>query len=179
MNNENLFMLKEKFDIIKKMRWIKSIRKGSTGIDATFENIIGLSNNSFEIPDFYNIEIKTKRTYSKSCTSLFNYTPKGKYSNKMENFKNKFRYPDKILKNFKVINKSFFCNTKVRVSNYYFILKVDRTLKIVILKIIDLYGNLIEDKIYWDFEIIKEKINRKLRFLAFINAKKCKKKNYQ
>lgn len=170
MNNQILIELKNKFDTIKKIGWIKSIRKGSTGIGATFENVMGLNENSFEIPDFNGIEIKTKRNYSNSYTSLFNYSPEGKYCYKIEQLKNKFGYPDKIIKNCKVLNKSFFCNIKVRVSNYYFTLKVDRSLKKVILKIIDLYGNLIEDEIYWDFKEIEEKLNRKLHFLAFVNA---------
>lgn len=163
-------ILKDKFNLIKKLGWIKSIRKGSTGIGATFENAMGLNENSFEIPDFNGIEIKTKRNYSNSYTSLFNYAPDGKYCYQMEKLKDKFGYPDKILKNCKVLNKSFYCGMKIRVSNYYFILKVDSSLKKVILNIVDLYGNLIENNIYWDFKEIEEKLNRKLHFLAFVNA---------
>lgn len=162
--------LKNKFEAIKKLGWIKSIRKGSTGIGATFEKLLGVNENSFEIPDFNGIEIKTKRNYSNSFTSLFNYSPEGKYSYEIEKIKDKYGYPDKIIKNYKVLNKSFYCNTKIRVSNYYFILKVNRKSKKIILNIIDLYGNLLENDIYWDFDEIKEKLNRKLHFLAFINA---------
>ena len=69
-----------------------------------------------------------------------------------------------------MLNKSFYCNTKIRVSNYYFVLKVNRVSKRIILNIIDLYGKLLENDIYWDFDEIKEKLNRKLHFLAFVNA---------
>lgn len=162
--------LKEKFYKIKNNGWIKSIRKGSTGIGATFESILGLKENSLEIPDFNGIEIKTKRNYSNSYTVLFNYAPEGKYCHEIEKLKDKYGYPDKILKSYKVLNKSFFCNVKVRVSNYYFIIKVDKNLKRIILNIIDLYGNLIENNIYWDFEKIAEKLNKKLQFLAFVYA---------
>lgn len=162
--------LKNKFETIKKLGWIKSIRKGSTGIGATFEKLLGVNENSFEIPDFNGIEIKTKRNYSNSFTSLFNYSPEGKYSYEIEKIKDKYGYPDKIIKNYKVLNKSFYCNTKIRVSNYYFVLKVNRVSKRIILNIIDLYGKLLENDIYWDFDEIKEKLNRKLHFLAFVNA---------
>ena len=77
-------ILKDKFNLIKKLGWIKSIRKGSTGIGATFENAMELNENSFEIPDFNGIEIKTKRNYRNSYTSLFNYAPDGKYCYQME-----------------------------------------------------------------------------------------------
>ena len=162
--------LKNKFETIKKLGWIKSIRKGSTGIGATFEKLLGVNENSFEIPDFDGIEIKTKRNYSNSFTSLFNYSPEGKYSYEIEKIKDKYGYPDKIIKKYKVLNKSFYCNTKIRVSNYYFILKVNMESKKIILNIIDLYGKLVENNIYWDFDEIKEKLNRKLHFLAFVNA---------
>ena len=162
--------LKNKFETIKKLGWIKSIRKGSTGIGATFEKLLGVNENSFEIPDFDGIEIKTKRNYSNSFTSLFNYSPEGKYSYEIEKIKDKYGYPDKIIKKYKVLNKSFYCNTKIRVNNYYFILKVNMESKKIILNIIDLYGKLVENNIYWDFDEIKEKLNRKLHFLAFVNA---------
>lgn len=162
--------IQEKFNKIKNYGWIKSIRKGSTGIGATFEMAMGLNENSLEIPDFNGIEIKTKRNYSNSFTSLFNYAPKAKDYQQVEKLKDKYGYPDKVLKKYKVLNKSLFCNMKIRVSNYYFTLKVDRLSKKIILKIIDLYGKLIEDEIYWDFDDIKEKLNRKLHFLAFVIA---------
>lgn len=162
--------IKSKFNIIKNKGWIKSIRKGSTGIGATFENLLGLDENSFEAPDYNGIEIKTKRALSNSYTSLFNYSPRGIKFCDLEEFKNKYGYPDKFLKNYKVLNKSFYYNEKVRVSNYYFILKLNKNCKKIILYIIDLNGNLIDNNIYWNFDEIEEKMNRKLSLLAFIKA---------
>lgn len=62
--NEQISLLNKKFLEIKKMGWIKSKRKGHTGVGMTFEYLIGTNENNFEIPDFNGIEIKTKRNYS-------------------------------------------------------------------------------------------------------------------
>ena len=38
----------------------------------------------------------------------------------------------------------------------------------------DKKGNLIEDEVYWDFDILKEKLYRKLKYLAYVKALKKK-----
>ena len=69
---DNTFIeIKRKFLEIKNKGWIKSVRNGSTGIGATFEYLLGMEENNLEIPDYNEIEIKTKRNYSKSYTTLF------------------------------------------------------------------------------------------------------------
>ena len=59
MNNIDLLI--NKFNNIKNMGWVSSIKKGSAGIGLTFEHLIGVNENEFEIPDFNGIELKTKR----------------------------------------------------------------------------------------------------------------------
>ena len=61
---ENIELLNNKFNSIKNMGWIQSIKKGSSGIGLTFEHLIGINENEFEIPDFNGIELKTKRSKS-------------------------------------------------------------------------------------------------------------------
>ena len=100
--------LKNKFLHIKNQGWIKSIRKGSTGSGVTFEYLLGLQENNLEIPDYEGIEIKTKRNYSNSYTTLFNCTPEGPHFREIERLVNKYGYPDLVLKECKVINNSIF-----------------------------------------------------------------------
>ena len=58
---EEIQTLKLKFNEIKEMGWIESPARTDCGIiGLTFEKLIGLPENQFEIPDFGNIEIKTK-----------------------------------------------------------------------------------------------------------------------
>lgn len=163
--------LKNKFLHIKNQGWIKSIRKGSTGNGVTFEYLLGLQENNLEIPDYEGIEIKTKRNYSNSYTTLFNCTPEGPHFREIERLVNKYGYPDLVLKECKVINNSIFTNSMTKInSNYYFKLTIDRNSKKVFLNVIDIYGNLIENNVYWTFETLEEKLYRKLKNLAFIDA---------
>ena len=66
MIDENIRKLQKEFKKIKGMEYIKTVRNGPTGVGATFEKLIGKEEESFEIPDYYGIEIKTRRAYSKA-----------------------------------------------------------------------------------------------------------------
>ena len=48
----NFDTLLQKFEEIKEMGWIKSLRKGPTGIGYTFEKLIGKDEDSLCCPDF-------------------------------------------------------------------------------------------------------------------------------
>lgn len=72
---DNFNVLRQKFEEIKKMGWIKSGRKGYTGIGYTFEKLLGKDEDALCIPDYNGIEIKTHRKNSKSYITLFNYNP--------------------------------------------------------------------------------------------------------
>lgn len=169
--DENIRLLKKRFLEIKKKGWIKSLRKDTGGIGVTFEQLIGVQENCLEIPDFGNIEIKTKRAYSESYTNLFNCVPTGPHYHEIERIKEKFGYPDKILRKYKVLNTSVYGNMITNVGlNFYFKLEVDRKLQKIFLIVLDKNHNLIENIVYWDFDILEEKMFRKLKTLAFVKA---------
>lgn len=171
-NNEELIKeLKKKFDEIKNMGWIKSYSKGLGGIGNTFEQLVGINQNEFEIPDYNGIEIKTKRAYSKSNTSLFNCVPDGPHYHEIERLKDSYGYPDSKLKQYKVLGTSVSAVELQKVGlYYYFKLKVDRKNKKLLLIVYDKYQKLLENIVYWDFDTIEEKLSRKLKYLAFAKA---------
>lgn len=163
--------LKRKFINIKDKGWIKSIRSGNTGIGMTFEYLLGIEENNLEISDYNGIEIKTKRNYSNSYTTLFNYTPEGKHYHEIERLKNIYGYPDKDNKNYKILNNSIYSNIRTWIgTKYQFKLNVDKVNQKIYLCIFDSEGTLIEKNVYWDFDIIKEKLYRKVKTIAFISA---------
>lgn len=168
---ENIKELKDKFSMIKEKGWIKSKRKDFGGIGITFENLIGVNSNDLEIPDYNGIEIKTKRSYSKSYINLFNCVPTGPHYHEVERIKDKYGYPDSILKNYKVLNASVWATEKNKVGLfYYFKLKINRECQKIFLEVYNKNGKLIENFVYWDFDILEEKLLRKLKNLAFIKA---------
>ena len=104
--------LSNKFYKIKNSGWIKSFRNDSGAIGHTFEKLIGINCNELEIPNFNQIEIKTKTKYSDSYTTLFCCTPTGPHYHEVERLKNKYGYPDSKLKNYNVLNTSICSKQK-------------------------------------------------------------------
>lgn len=51
-----------KFDEVKELGWVDSLRSGDTGIGYTFETMIGLKENNSREADYQGIEIKCKQT---------------------------------------------------------------------------------------------------------------------
>ena len=75
--NDDIKRLLKQFQQIKDMNWVKSKRKGTTGIGYTFECLLNKEEENLEIPDFGAIEIKTKNFYSRGKIELFVATPDG------------------------------------------------------------------------------------------------------
>lgn len=170
---EDIEMLKSKFDKIQKKGWIESAGTGCGAIGITFEKLVGVATNEFEIPDFGSIEIKTKSKSKFNYISLFNCVPTGPYYHEVERIKDSFGYPDLKLRNFKVLNGEVFCNKLSKIGNqFYFKLNVYRTEKKITLSVYDKKKNKIEENTYWDFDVLEEKVNRKLKCLALISTRK-------
>lgn len=171
MIEENIRILTKKFQEIKDKGYIKSVREGPTGVGATFEKLLNKNEESFEIPDYYGIEIKTKRSYSKSYITLFNAVPTGSTYYEVKRLRDKYGYRDPKDKKLKQINNEIFANKMTKIGLwYYFKLKIDRVNQRIILLIYDRNQVLIDNSTYWDFDILKEKLIRKLQVLALIKA---------
>lgn len=171
---EEIQTLKLKFNEIKKMGWIESPARTDCGIiGLTFEKLIGLPENQFEIPDFGNIEIKTKSNSRFANINLFNCVPTGPRFHEVERIKDVYGYPDSEFKDYKVLNGDVYANKLNRIgSRFHFQLRVDRNSEKITLCIYDKYGNKLEDDVYWDFDILEEKLSRKLTYLAIVNTDK-------
>lgn len=169
--DDQILYLKNKFQEIKDLGWIKSINKGNNGVGLTFESLLGISQNELEIPDYNGIEIKTKRNYSKSYITLFSCKPEGRFYHEVERIKDTYGYPHKKYPQYKVLNNSVFANIKNKIDvNYYFKLDVCRQNNRIYLEIYSRGGKLIEKEVFWDFDILKEKLYRKLKILAYVKA---------
>ena len=163
--------LNEEFVKIKEKGWVKSINKGTNGIGFTLESLLSIPRNELEIPDYNGIELKTRRYSSKSYIILFSSKPEGKYYHEVQRIKDKYGYPHSKFKQYKVLNNSVYANKLNKIGlNYYFKLDVDREKRKIYLLVYNKYKELIEKEAYWDFEILEEKIYRKLKFLALIKA---------
>ncbi len=159
------------FSNISKMGWIKSLRNGSTGIGYTFETLIGKKEDFATAPDYNGIEIKTHRTNSRSYISLFNYNPVGETSYELRRIFDEYSFISPANKQFKIINASLYCNYISKIGlNYNFSLSIDFIEKKMFLVVFDRFGQFIEKKSYWTFDVLKEKLYKKLKYLAYIEA---------
>jgi len=71
--------LLNKFDEVKQMGWVDSLRTGDTGIGYTFETLIGVEENNSKEADYRGIEIKCKQAKTGSARggkiNLFQQAP--------------------------------------------------------------------------------------------------------
>jgi len=168
----DFYELYKNFMRIKKMGWIKTMRNGSTGVGYTFESLLNKDEESFNVPDFGDIEIKTKRYFTKGYIELFNAVPDGDYLFPIKNLLNKYGYKTRKNPNSKAIVGDVYANKDSMIGLYYvYRLKVDRNSKIIRLYISDFEGNLLDSSVTWSFAYLKEKLYRKLKYLALIYAK--------
>ena len=169
----NLIKLKKEFSRIKEMGWIKSCKNDFGGIGITFEKLLGIQTNELEIPDFGEIELKTKTDCSDEYITLFNCVPTGPHYHEVERLKDEFGYYDSKYKQYKVLNTFSYSGRLTKtISKYYMSLYVDKGAEKIFLCIYNAKKEVIEKQVYWDFDILKEKLYRKLKYIAVVNAKK-------
>ena len=176
MHKEAIKELQQEFERISQKGYIKGIYNSLSSIGRTFENELNLPRNKECVPDYKGIEIKTRRTYSKSAITLFTAVPNGKGKYEIERIKDTYGYPYKNDKKYKVLycdvygNKMNFGGVK-----YQYMLEINKNDKKIHLCIYDYKGHFIEKETYWTFEYIKNKLLTKLKYLALINVWTTKK----
>lgn len=166
-------ILKRKFNKIKSMNYVRSVSGSNGGIGLTFEYLIGKEADNESKPDFFGIEIKTKRSYSKSNIGLFNMNPKieRKGVNVSEYLRDLYGYRDVRDSKLNRLNAVVNGKTLEKVgTKYLFKLKVDRKKEKLYLCILDNYLNVLDKSIYWDFCDIKERLYKKMEVLALVRA---------
>jgi len=170
--NEDINNLTQKFNEIKKSGWVKSQYKGSASIGRTFELLIGKEPESFPIPDFEEIEIKTRYKYSNYHTTLFNAVPDS-YLFEVNRIRQTYGYPDKIIKQAKVLKGYVYANKKTYLGiKYQFQLNINYEKELLVLNVYNRNNKLIDNKTSWSFTLLKEKLFQKLKLLAVINTDK-------
>lgn len=157
---------------IQKKGWIKSTANGQGAVGITFENLLGKEKENFEIPDYNGIEIKTKLNNSQPYIALFNATPDS-YLFEIKRLYETHGYFDIENPDKKIFRVQLYGNKLISINNN---LKakiiVDRKKQLVILNIYNKNNELIDNNSSWSFEILNEKLMRKLKYLAIIKAYK-------
>ena len=168
---DDYISLKEKFNNIKNMGWIESKRKGTTGIGYTFETLLGKEEESFPIPDYGTIEIKTRYRNSRYPISLFNATPDGDYLFPMQQLYDNYSFPYGKNKMYNVFYAKMSAVEEINAGRYNkFKLAINHEKQQIRIIVRDKFDNIKDTGISWSFPFLKEKIERKLKYLALIKA---------
>lgn len=169
--NEVFEKLQNEFLRIKKKEYIKGIYNSSSAIGRTFEFELGLERNKNSMPDYYGIELKVHRPYSKSAITLFTAVPDGSEEGEVNRLKDTYGYPSKRDKNFKVLYVEVYGNrANFGGAKYKYKMEVSYAEEKVYLCIYNRYDRLIEREVYWSFNYLQEKLVNKLRYLAIVSA---------
>lgn len=163
-------LLSIKLNLIKRKEWIESVNKGRGSAGLTLEKQLGIQQNEFNIPDFKSIELKTKRYGCKRPITLFSSVPDGPGFHEVERLRNDYGYSHSTFKNYKVLGCNI-CSSKLTKTKSGFYLKLDlsRQQRKIFISIYNRKKHLIENKVYWDFDTLKEKLDRKLKFLSLVS----------
>ena len=171
--------LQERFNEISKKGYIKGMYNSLSSIGRTFENELNLQMNKECMPDYHGIEIKTRRTYSKSAITLFTSVPDGKECKETERLKNLYGYPYKRDKKYKALyvdvygNKMTFGGVK-----YQYKLDIDKKTEKIYLCVYDRQGRKLERRVYWTYKTLQNKLLTKLSYLAIVNVWTNKKEGW-
>ncbi len=65
--------LKRNLQRVKDMSWVKSKRRGNTGIGYTLETLLDIKENNLKTPDFGNIELKSQRKNASNKVTMFTF----------------------------------------------------------------------------------------------------------
>ena len=172
---ENIKLLFKRFEEIKKMGYIKGVNNSLAAMGMTLEKMMGANAGGFQIPDFYGIELKTRRSYSQSDITLFSATPDGIFQ--IERIKDRYGYADKDIKKAKVFKGNVYCNRYNSIGKkFLFKLDIDYKEERIYLEVYDKNLKLIDKESYWSFKDLEEILYRKLQYLALIDVWPSKRK---
>ena len=165
---KEFYELKEKFIKIKNIGFIKSLRKGSTGIGYTFETLLGKKEDQETTPDFKGIEIKCKAKYTKYDLGLFTYNPKRDDILATQYLFQKYSYHlNDNINMYRLFSRKIYADYKYELNNYSFKLKVNYSLKKIYIE--SYYKDqFCENVCYWNFNDLEERLMTKLKKLAIV-----------
>ena len=176
MNYERLLI--KKFQEIKKKGWIKTSFTGDECLGDTFEQLIGKERDNKSIADFHGIELKSHRELTESLVSLFSKSPTNpKAANTI--LRENYGIIDDISgkkKLYVTISSTKYCPDTVN-GKYLHKFKtcIDEKNKRIILNVYSLNNKLLYNEVYWDFKILEEALENKLKKIAIIYGEEDKK----
>lgn len=79
-----LIEFKKRFNALRKRGFVRSIRRGPTGVGYTLESLLGLKENNLAVPDLGEVELKARRENATNLVTLFTFNRKAWVMNPLE-----------------------------------------------------------------------------------------------
>ena len=149
--------VRKKLSEIKKMGYVRTSRKGPTGIGKTLETLLEITENNISTPDLGQIELKAQRDNHKGMTTLFTFNRKAWIMKPLEAVK-KYGSLDKHGR----IGMYYTMDLKPNSAGLF--LSVGETC--VAVRNVD--GSLIAE---WDLDEITRRFNRKVKNVLLVKAR--------
>lgn len=173
MNRNDKEFIIQRYEEVKALGWVKSLRKNNTGIGKTFEDYVGVVENNLDEPDLAGFEIKSHRSDAASYVTLFtkapNFPPKANaYLN------NRFGTPYEENPSLNKLHTSMFATRFNTYGNKYsFRLINDNSLKVIRIGVYDIKTHeLIDDRAGYTYECLGEILRKKLKNLFYVSAER-------
>ncbi|MBU3943013.1 hypothetical protein KKA24_03455 [Patescibacteria group bacterium] len=157
----NLETLKRNLQKIKKMGFVKTHRKGDTGIGKTLEDLLGIKENNIPLPDIGGIaELKSYRKGAKSMMTLFTLEPLPKGGDRDRMLLDNFGYSKRDNQRSKELHITL-SSKKYNAQRLKLSVEKDK---------IKVKGEKRRLNIFWDIKSVEDKFNNKLPALVYVMA---------
>ena len=167
--NNNFTKLHEEINKIKQLGWIPCNHQNYGAAGLKLEKLLNINTGNFEIPDYYDIELKTKKSMKEENITLFCATP-DKYLFEIKRLYDLYGYFEENNLEYKILFKRLRQGKLCYISNNaYFTIKVDKKKEKVYLLVYNKMHNII-DETYWSFDVLKEKLERKMKYLCYVKT---------
>ena len=161
--------LNEKLNnIINQKKWYKIDNTNYNSAGLLLERILGIEKNDLPIPDYGDTELKTKFNDSLYDMTLFHAAPDS-YLFEIKRIYNTYGYPSPSNNDDRVFLSSFSCTKITQLGiNIAAKLFIDWESQKLVLKFYNFSTNTIDDKVSWSFEMLKQKLELKLKKLCYV-----------
>lgn len=153
---------------IRNKGWISTERHGDQCLGNTFEDLLGKKEDNLPEADYYGIELKSHRTITSSLMTLFSKAPS--YPRGVNTYlRETYGVPEERY-NMNILNTTLTGNKEnTHRGGHAFRAIVDWNDERIYLQIRDIKtGKIVEDDIYWSFEIIRTALDKKLQKIAIL-----------
>ena len=172
--NDDFNDLIEKFLQINNLGYVKGVSNNLVNAAGlTFEYLLGKKADSNYLPDYKSIEIKCTQRFSRHPITLFTLSFDGPTTYESNYLLETYGKPDAIVKDKRILVVDLELKEKVLVYNkYFFELNIDYIENKLLINIFDKNMNYIESRGFISLDVVRDRIDTKLKNLAIIYASK-------